>query len=166
MKAYIGLGSNLGDREGMIREAIQSIAALPETTLGRVSSLYDTEPVGELEQPNFLNAVIAVDTELTARRLLWNLMLIERQLGRVRAPKSRYGPRTIDLDMLFFGDLVLDEPELQLPHPEVANRAFVLIPLAELEPTLMHPVLGETVVNLLARLKARPGVRRMSRLQD
>jgi 2-amino-4-hydroxy-6-hydroxymethyldihydropteridine diphosphokinase len=166
MKAYIGLGSNLGDREGMIREAIDSIAGLPETTLGRVSSLYDTEAVGELVQPNFLNAVIAVETELTARRLLWNLMLIERQLGRVRSTTSRYGPRTIDLDMLFFGDLVLDEPELRLPHPEVANRAFVLIPLVELEPTLMHPVLGETVVNLLARLKARPAVRRMSRLQD
>jgi 2-amino-4-hydroxy-6-hydroxymethyldihydropteridine diphosphokinase len=166
MKVYIGLGSNLGDREGMIREAIERIGALPETTLARVSSLYDTEPVGELEQPNFLNAVVAVETDLTARRLLWNLMLIERQLGRVRSPGSRYGPRTVDLDILFFGDLVLDEPELRLPHPEVANRAFVLIPLVELEPTLMHPVLGETVVNLLARLKARPGVRRMSRLQD
>lgn len=166
MKAYIGLGSNLGDREGMIREAIARIAALPETNLGRVSSLYDTEPVGEMEQPNFLNAVAVVETDLTARRLLWNLMLIERQLGRVRSPGSRYGPRTVDLDILFFGDLVLDEPELRLPHPEVANRAFVLIPLVELEPTLMHPVLGETVVNLLARLKARPGVRRMSRLQD
>jgi 2-amino-4-hydroxy-6-hydroxymethyldihydropteridine diphosphokinase len=166
MKAYIGLGSNLGERESMIREAIDKIAALPETTLGRVSSLYDTEPVGELDQPNFLNAVVAVETELTARRLLWNLMLIERQLGRVRSPGSRYGPRTIDLDLLFFGDLVLDEPELRLPHPEVASRAFVLVPLVELEPALMHPVLGETVVNLLARLKAKPAVRRMSRLQD
>jgi 2-amino-4-hydroxy-6-hydroxymethyldihydropteridine diphosphokinase len=149
----------------MIREAVRRLAGMPETSLGRVSSLYDTDPVGELDQPNFLNAVAVLETELTARRLLWNLMLIERQLGRLRS-SSRYGPRTIDLDLLFYGDQVIDEPELQLPHPEVASRAFVLVPLVELEPNLMHPVLGETAVNLLARLKARPAVRRMSRLQD
>jgi 2-amino-4-hydroxy-6-hydroxymethyldihydropteridine diphosphokinase len=165
MKAYVGLGSNLGEREAMIREAVRRLAGMPETSLGRVSSLYDTDPVGELDQPNFLNAVAVLETELTARRLLWNLMLIERQLGRLRS-SSRYGPRTIDLDLLFYGDQVIDEPELQLPHPEVASRAFVLVPLDELEPNLMHPVLGETTVNLLARLKARPAVRRMSRLQD
>ena len=166
MKSYIGLGSNLGERESMIREALRLFDRLPESSLGRVSSLYDTEPVEELDQPNFLNAVAALETELTAHRLLWNLLLIERQLGRVRTMGSRYGPRTIDLDLLMHGDLVLDEADLQLPHPELAKRAFVLVPLVELEPSLVHPVLGESMVNLLARLKSKPSVRRMSRLQD
>jgi 2-amino-4-hydroxy-6-hydroxymethyldihydropteridine diphosphokinase len=164
MKAYVGLGSNLGEREALIRLALEQLAGLPETTLGRVSSLYDTAPVGELDQPNFLNAVAAVETDLTARQLLWNLLLIERRLGRVRTPQTRYGPRTIDLDLLLFGDLILEEPELTVPHPELARRAFVLVPLVELEPTLVHPVLGDTMVGLLARLKARPPVKRMSRL--
>jgi 2-amino-4-hydroxy-6-hydroxymethyldihydropteridine diphosphokinase len=166
MRAYIGLGSNLGDREQMIRQALERLADLPETTLGRVSSLYDTAPVGELEQPNFLNAVAALETALTARQLLWNLLLIERRLGRTRAGGSRYGPRTIDLDLLLYGDLVLDEPDLRLPHPELAQRAFVLVPLVELDPLLVHPVLGETLVALLSRLKPRPSVRRLHRLPD
>ncbi len=164
MRAYIGLGSNLGERETLIRLALEQLAALPDTTLGRVSSLYDTAPVGELDQPNFLNAVAALETGLTARQVLWNLLLIERRLGRVRTPQSRYGPRTIDLDLLLFGDQIIDEPELTVPHPELARRAFVLVPLVELEPTLVHPVLGDTMVGLLARLKARPPVKRMSRL--
>lgn len=166
MKAYVGLGSNLGDREDLIRKALEGIGKLPETTLGRVSSLYDTEPVGDLEQPSYLNAVASLETSLTARQLLWNLLLVERALGRVRSPSTRYAPRTIDLDLLFYGDLILDEPDLKLPHPEVANRAFVLVPLAELEPSFVHPVLGETAVSLLAQIKAKPTVRRMSRLQD
>jgi 2-amino-4-hydroxy-6-hydroxymethyldihydropteridine diphosphokinase len=164
MRAYVGLGSNLGERENMIRLALEQLALLPETGLGRVSSLYDTAPVGDLEQPNFLNAVAAVETELTARQLLWNLLLVERRLGRVRTPTARYGPRTIDLDLLLYGDQVIDEPELTVPHAELARRAFVLVPLVELEPTLVHPVLGDTMVALLARLKARPAVKRMSRL--
>jgi 2-amino-4-hydroxy-6-hydroxymethyldihydropteridine diphosphokinase len=164
MKAYVGLGSNLGERETQIRLALEQIARLPETSLGRVSSLYDTAPVGELDQPNFLNAVAVVETDLTARQLLWNLLLAERRLGRVRSASTRYGPRTIDLDLLLFGALVVDEPDLQVPHPELARRGFVLVPLVELEPSLVHPVLGETMAVLLSRLKARPQVRRMSRL--
>jgi 2-amino-4-hydroxy-6-hydroxymethyldihydropteridine diphosphokinase len=164
MRAYVGLGSNLGERETMIRLALEQLAMLPETALGRVSSLYDTAPVGELDQPNFLNAVAAVESELTARQLLWNLLLIERRLGRVRSAQTRYGPRTIDLDLLLYGDQVIDEPDLAVPHPELARRAFVLVPMVELEPTLVHPVLGDTMVALLARLKARPPVKRMSRI--
>jgi 2-amino-4-hydroxy-6-hydroxymethyldihydropteridine diphosphokinase len=164
MRAYVGLGSNLGERETMIRLALEQMATLPETALGRVSSLYDTAPVGELDQPNFLNAVAVVETDLTARQLLWNLLLIERRLGRVRSPQARYGPRTIDLDLLLYGDQVIDEPELAVPHPELERRAFALVPLVELQPTLVHPVLGDTMVALLARLKARPPVKRMSRL--
>jgi 2-amino-4-hydroxy-6-hydroxymethyldihydropteridine diphosphokinase len=164
MKASIGLGSNLGERETLIRVAIENLARLPETRLGRVSSLYDTAPVGELDQPNFLNAVAQVETALTARQLLWNLLLIERRLGRVRSATSRYGPRTIDLDLLLLGNLVIDEPDLKLPHPELHRRAFVLVPLAEIDPELVHPTLGLSMADLLQSVDVRPGVKRTRRL--
>lgn len=163
MKAYIGLGSNLGEREALLKAALEQIEALPETRLGRVSSLYDTTPVGELDQPNFLNAVAQIETELTARQLLWNLLLIERRLGRVRHAARRYGPRTIDLDLLLHGDLVLESEELTLPHPELARRGFVLVPLVEIEPRLLHPGLGLTVTELLERLEEKPSVKRRRR---
>ena len=161
MNAFIGLGSNLGERETHIRLAVDDLARLPETRLVLVSSLYDTEPVGDVEQPNFLNAVAQLDTGLTARQLLWNLQLIERRLGRVR--HQRWGPRAIDLDLLLYGDLVVDEPDLRVPHPELTRRAFVLVPLSELDPLLEHPVTGELLVNHLSRLDAGPRVRRTSR---
>jgi 2-amino-4-hydroxy-6-hydroxymethyldihydropteridine diphosphokinase len=164
MKAYVALGSNLGEREALLRAAIEQIAQMPETRLGRISSLYDTAPVGELDQPNFLNAVVQLETALTARQLLWNLLLIERRLGRVRHVARRYGPRTIDLDLVLFGDQVIDTPDLKLPHPEYHRRAFVLVPLAEIEPKLVHPLLGLTAGELLAHIEERPAVRRMSRL--
>lgn len=163
MRAFVGLGSNLGEREALIRQALDELAALPDTTLIRVSSLYDTEPVGEIEQPRFLNAVAMLDTELTARRLLWNLQRIEARLGRTRT--QRWGPRTMDLDLLLFGDQVIEEEDLRLPHPELARRAFVLIPLVELEPGLVIPPSGLTVVQLLARLEHKSPVKRISRLR-
>jgi 2-amino-4-hydroxy-6-hydroxymethyldihydropteridine diphosphokinase len=162
MKAYIGLGSNLGEREAQIRLALDDLARLPETRLVRASSLYDSEPVGDVDQPNFLNAVAELETELTARQLLWNLQLIERRLGRTRT--RRWGPRTIDLDLLLFGPEVIDEPDLQVPHPELARRSFVMVPLVELDPMLVHPVTGETLVALLTSLKTRPPVKRGTRL--
>jgi 2-amino-4-hydroxy-6-hydroxymethyldihydropteridine diphosphokinase len=162
MKAYIGLGSNLGEREAMIRLALDDLARLPATTLLRASSLYDTEPVGEVDQPNFLNAVAELDSELTARQLLWNLMLIEKRLGRIRT--QRWGPRTMDLDLLLYGALVVDEPDLQVPHPELTRRSFVLVPLVELDPLLVHPVTGETLLSHLSRLGTRPPVKRGTRL--
>ena len=162
MRAFVGLGSNLGERETLIRLALDDLARFPGTRLVRASSLYDTEPVGEVEQPNFLNAVAQLDTELTARQLLWNLQLVERRLGRVRT--QRWGPRTMDLDLLLFGDLVLDEPDLRLPHPELVRRAFVLVPLVELDPMLVHPVTGQTLIQHLSRLDTRPLVKRSSRL--
>ena len=162
MMAFIGLGSNLGDREGHLLQATEMLSRLPDTALLRVSSVYDTEPVGEVDQPEFLNAVALLETQLTARQLLWNLLLIERRLGRVRSQK--WGPRTIDLDLLLHGDLVVDEADLQVPHPEMHRRAFVLVPLLELEPNLTHPVTGEGFAQHLSRLKTRPPVKRGTRL--
>lgn len=158
MRAFIGLGSNLGDREATIRAALEAIADMPETDLIRVSSLYDTEPVGEVDQPNFLNAAALVDTELEARQLLWNLLLIEKRLGRVRT--QPWGPRTIDLDLLLYGDDIIEDPDLRVPHPEIIRRSFVLVPLVELEPRLVHPGTGETMASHLNRLGARPLVKR------
>src|SRR4029453_5425291 len=106
------------------------------------------EAIGEVEQPNFLNAVAQIDTELTARQLLWNLQLIEKRLGRVRT--QRWGPRTIDLDLLLYGNLVVDEPDLKVPHPELTRRSFVLVPLVELEPMLIHPESGDSLIQHLA----------------
>jgi 2-amino-4-hydroxy-6-hydroxymethyldihydropteridine diphosphokinase len=162
VKAFVGLGSNLGDREAQIRMALDELAKLPGTRVIRASSLYDSEPAGEVEQPNFLNAVAQIDTELTARQLLWNLLLIERRLGRVRS--ARWGPRSIDLDLLMFGELVVEEPDLQVPHPELASRSFVLVPLVEIDPLLVHPVTGHTMLHHLSLLKTRPPVKRGTRL--
>lgn len=162
MRAFVGLGSNLGDREALIRAALDELARLPQTQLVRASSLYDTEPVGETDQPNFLNAVAEIDTDLPARQLLWNLLLIEKRLGRVRT--HRWGPRTIDLDLLLYGELALEEPDLRVPHPELIRRSFVLVPLVELDPSLVHPETGETLLQHLARLNTRPPVRRGTRL--
>ena len=162
MKAYVSLGSNLGERESLIRQALDALATLPQTTVVRASSLYDTEPVGEVMQPDFLNAVALLETELAPRQLLWNMMLIEKRLGRVRTQK--WGPRTIDLDLLLFGDEIIEEPDLQVPHPEITRRAFVLVPLTELDPMLVHPGTGETLRAHLSRLKTRPPVKRGTRL--
>jgi len=162
VKTYIGLGSNLGEREAQIRLALDDLARLPGSRLVRASSLYDSEPVGDVDQPNFLNAVAELETELTPRQLLWNLQLIERRLGRTRT--RRWGPRTIDLDLLLYGPLVVEEPDLQIPHPEMTRRSFVLVPLVELDPLLVHPVTGETLITHLTSLKTRPPVKRGSRL--
>ena len=162
MRVFVGLGSNLGEREAMIRLALDDLARLPETRLVRALSLYDTEPVGDVEQPNFLNAVAQLDTELTARQLLWNLQLVEKRLGRTRT--RRYGPRTIDLDLLLYGNLIVEEADLQVPHPELTRRSFVLVPLVELDPLLVHPMTGETLLDHLSRLSTRPPVKRGTRL--
>lgn len=162
MKAYVGLGSNLGDREEQIRQAIDELIKLPQTVLLRASSLYDTEPVGETDQPDFLNAVALLDTDLDARQLLWNLLLIEKRLGRVRTAK--WGPRLIDLDLLLFGEESIEEEDLRVPHPEITRRAFVLVPLVELDPGLVHPATGELMSTHLSQLKTRPPVKRGTRL--
>jgi 2-amino-4-hydroxy-6-hydroxymethyldihydropteridine diphosphokinase len=162
MKVFVGLGSNLGERESMIRLALEDLSRLPGTQLVGASSLYDTEPVGEVDQPNFLNAVAQLESGLSARQLLWNLHLIEKRLGRVRT--RRWGPRTMDLDLLLYGDEVIEDPDLRVPHPELALRSFVLVPLLELDPLLVHPVTRETLLHLLSRLNTRPPIKRGSRL--
>jgi 2-amino-4-hydroxy-6-hydroxymethyldihydropteridine diphosphokinase len=161
-RAFVGVGSNLGDREFLIRNAVEGLRAVPRTSVLRVSSLYDTDPVGELEQPAFLNAVVWLETELEPRELLWHLLLIEKRMGRVRTQK--WGPRSIDLDLLFFGGTVLQDPDLTLPHPEAHRRAFVLIPLQELDADFVHPETGEPIRKMIRRLDPTPGVRKGGRL--
>jgi 2-amino-4-hydroxy-6-hydroxymethyldihydropteridine diphosphokinase len=142
--AYVGLGANLGDRESAIRRATEQIGAR------RVSTIVETEPWGYENQPRFLNAVAEIDTPLTAQQLIVHLLDVERRLGRERVG-PKWGPRTIDLDLLLYGDAVIDEPGLQVPHPRLAERLFVLEPLAELAPGLEIPGFG-TVQALLAGL--------------
>lgn len=160
-KVFVGVGSNLGDREFLIRKAIEQLRDLPRTVVVRVSSLYDTDPVGEADQPAFLNAVACLETSLEPRDLLWQMLLIEARMGRVR--KQRWGPRPIDLDLLFYGKRIIDEPDLTVPHPEAHRRAFVLVPLAEIEPAFVHPGLGESVRALLRRIPPNPPVRKGGR---
>ena len=145
-RAYIGLGSNLGDREAALRGALE----LLRDDVVAVSSFRETDPVGYLDQPRFLNAAAALETELEPRVLLERLLEVERELGRTR-DGPRFGPRTIDLDLLLYGDRVVDEPGLVVPHPRLAERRFVLEPLAELDPDLVVPGLGR-VRDLLAWL--------------
>jgi 2-amino-4-hydroxy-6-hydroxymethyldihydropteridine diphosphokinase len=161
MKVFVGVGSNLGDREFLIRKAVESMRDLPRTLVVRVSSLYDTDPVGEVEQPVFLNAVVWLETTLEPRELLWQLLLIEKRMGRVRS--QRWGPRPIDLDLLFYGEEAVDEPDLKIPHPEAHRRAFVLLPLLELDPDFVHPTTGEPIKKNLKRLPPNPPVRKGGR---
>ena len=146
MRAFVGLGANLGDREGTIRTAAELIGA------ARLSTLRETEPWGVVDQPPFLNAVAELETALTARVLLDSLLEVEQELGRVRSGE-RWGPRTIDLDLLLFGDETIDEPGLTVPHPRLHERLFVLEPLAELAPDAVVPGRGE-VAALLAELQS------------
>lgn len=148
-RAYVGLGANLGPREVTILRAVDLLAAADGVDVVAVSQLRETEPVGVVEQPAFLNAAVALDTKLDARALLDLLLATERELGRVRA--EQWGPRTIDLDLLVFGDETIHEPGLTVPHPRLGERRFALEPLAELDPELVVPGRGR-VSDLLAEL--------------
>jgi len=153
--AYIGLGSNMGDRVKTLRMAIQRMETLGR--IAEVSSLYETEPVGYLEQPRFLNAVVALDTALAPVDLLGELLGIECDLGRMRSFPN--APRTLDLDLLMVDNVILDTPELALPHPRLHERAFVLVPLAEVAPKLVHPGSGKSLQELLNSLPDQSGVK-------
>jgi 2-amino-4-hydroxy-6-hydroxymethyldihydropteridine diphosphokinase len=148
---YVGLGSNLGDREATIRQALERLEAGGRIEVLAVSSLRETDPVGYLDQPRFLNGAAALRTELPARALLERLQDVERELGRDRSG-PRFGPRTIDLDLLLYGSETVDEPGLEIPHPRLAERRFVLEPLAELNGSLEVPGRG-SVQALLAALQ-------------
>ena len=147
-RAYVGLGANLGDRERTLREAVDALGAEEGIEVAAVSTLRETDPVGVGEQPRFLNGVAALETSLGARELLDRLFAVEQRFGRVRFP-GEHGPRTLDLDLLLYGDETIDEPGLALPHPRMHERRFVLEPLAELAPGLVVSGRG-TVESLLA----------------
>jgi len=152
MRAYIGIGANLGNREETIARALELLARRPGVEVLEVSTLRETDPVGYADQPRFLNGAAAVETELDPRTLLHELLAVERELGRTRAG-PRFGPRTIDLDLLVYGDREVSEPGLTVPHPRLAERAFALEPLAELDPDLEIPGRGR-VENLLRGLQS------------
>jgi 2-amino-4-hydroxy-6-hydroxymethyldihydropteridine diphosphokinase len=150
-RVYVGLGSNLGDREATLRAALAELGAVPGVEVAAVSSLIDTEPVGFTDQPRFLNGVAALETELGPRELLDLLLQVEARFGRDRATVPAQGPRTLDLDLLLYGEAQIDEPGLRVPHPRLAERGFVLGPLAELDPVLEVPGKGP-IQDLLAGL--------------
>lgn len=149
-RAYVGLGANLGPREGTLRRAVELLGDTEHVDLIAISELRETYPVGVVDQPRFLNGAAAVETTLSPRALLDALLGIERELGRVRR-EERWGPRTVDLDLLLFGDEIVDEPGLRVPHPRLHERRFALEPLAELDPDLEIPGRG-AVSELLAAL--------------
>src|SRR5690606_5423761 len=142
--AYVGVGSNLGDPAARVRAAFEALAGIPDTQLVATSRLYRTAPFGPVAQGDFINAVAGLLTRLDAAALLAQLRGIETAAGRVR--EQRWGPRTLDLDLLVFGDARIDSPELTVPHPGIAERVFVLAPLQDLAPTLEGPGLGRVEV--------------------
>ncbi len=148
VRCYIGLGSNLGDSRANIEAALRHLAGAPEISMIAVAPFYRTAPVGYTDQAYFINTVAEINTSLSPRQLLQRLQAIENMLGRVRT--VRWGPRTVDLDLLLYGSAVIDEPDLQVPHPRMHRRAFVMVPLADLHPDLV--VAGEKASALARRL--------------
>jgi len=154
--AYLGLGSNMGDRQSNLDRALDLLSQ--RMAVGQVSSIYDTEPVGNTNQPRFLNLVCQVFTRLKPVELLALVKGIEMKLGR--APATANAPRPIDIDILFYGDQTIETPELVIPHPRLTERAFVLVPLAEIAPDLVHPLNGKTARELLQKITETQGVLR------
>lgn len=159
---YLSLGSNLADRAGNLREAINHLKN--NVAVRAVSPFYETEPVEVRDQPWFLNCVLAVETGKTPQELLKTLLSIEEAMGRVRTRAK--GPRKIDIDIVLFADRIVDEPGLQIPHPAMHERRFVLEPLAEIAPEARHPILEKTASELLGALEAREVVRRIDSVKE
>jgi 2-amino-4-hydroxy-6-hydroxymethyldihydropteridine diphosphokinase len=162
--AYIALGSNLGEREALLVFAVEALSSTPGIAVVARSRIYETEPVGPGPQGAYLNAVVRVETELEPRVLLRHMLAVEREAGRERSPGAagevpRWGPRTLDLDLLLYGDRCLDEPGLRVPHPRLHERAFVLEPLCELAAEVVHPRLGERIAAWARRRRDPSAVR-------
>ncbi len=143
----IALGSNLGDSQGILTAALQLLAATPGIAVQKVSSWYKTKPVGGIPQPDYLNSCALLQVQILPQQLLKTLLAVEAKFGRVR--KERWDARSIDLDLLLYEDLILDIPQLQLPHPRMNDRAFVLVPLAEIAPNWIEPVSGLAIAQLV-----------------
>ena len=152
-EVYLGLGSNLGDREAMLRGALDAIDAMPGTCMVKASPMYETAPMGPQNQGPYMNMAAKITTSLSPSALIAALQQVEAGLGRV-APEHRrhWGPRQIDIDVLLIGDAVIDEPGLTVPHPGLQDRWFVLKPLADLAPDVIHPILRQPIVELLAQV--------------
>jgi len=159
MAGYLGFGTNLGDRKKNLAQAVNSLNERPDFTVVRTSSIYETAPWGMTDQPNFLNMVAEINTFLSPQELLKRVKKLEQDMGREDSP--RFGPRLIDVDILLLGDLgdlIVDEPDLQVPHASLHLRAFVLVPLGELTPESVHPVLGKTIAELTGGVDGLDGV--------
>lgn len=161
MNAYLGLGSNLGDRFKNLSEALQRLNNTEGIEVRDISSVYETDPIDDTSQPKYLNAAVMVETTLEAKKLLKTCMTVERNMGRVR--RERWESRVIDIDMLFYDDEVMSTVELTLPHPLLHEREFVLRPLADIAPDLVHPMLDENIAQLLSEVEPS-GVKRMDDL--
>ena len=161
MDVYLGLGANMGDRQANLERAVELLGE--RLRIEKVSSVYETEPVGYEEQPSFLNAVCRVETDIGPLQLLSLVKGIEASMGRV--PNFSNGPRPIDIDIILYDDLVMVDPELTIPHPRMAERAFVLVPLMEIAPDLIHPFSGESVKDMAAKVGGVDGVKKTGELE-
>ena len=153
IEAYIAIGSNLGDRELNLLRAVAEVGKLPDSKVTALSSFYETSPVGNVDQDAFYNAVLRLSTGLNSRSLLTHLLRIEDEIFK-RVRTVQQGPRRMDLDLLLYGNRIINEEDLIVPHPRLAERRFVLQPLSEIAPDLVHPKIGKTIHELLASLKS------------
>lgn len=160
-RVFIGLGSNLGDRSDFLLRALEEMKNLDATVIIRCSSMYETEPVGRKSQPQFLNMVVELESALPPRELLQKLKRAEGTLGRTQS--ERWGPREIDLDLLYYGGEVMNDADLKLPHPEIANRRFVLVPMKEIAPDFVDPLHKRSIAELLLSCPDTSAVRKTTR---